>query len=210
MFCILHMLLLYILDILYIYIYILYTSVLLSIPSTRCTVEKQCGCNRELFCYFNCCILATESCFVTSTVVQLQVFEVAAFLQQGAALLLQLLFRCQGFKLPSGVEKQHQKLQVEPKRGPGGSKLTLKCSQQLQSGAQELPSGAQELPSGTQELQNGAQEQPSSAQEPPSWVQEAPKRLQVESKRRPRGHKLSPRRAQEAQKAVLKGKSAKT
>ena len=88
--------------------------------------------------------------------------------------------------MPSGVEKQHQKLQVEPRRGPGGSKLTLKCSPQLQSGAQELPSGAQELPSGTQELQNGAQEQPRSAQEPPSWVQEAHKKLQVEPKETPK------------------------
>ena len=124
-------------------------------------------------------------------------------------MLLQLLFRCQGFKLPSGVEKQHQKLQVEPKRGPGGSKLTLKCSQQLQSGAQELPSGAQELPSGTQELQNGAQEQPSSAQEPPSWVQDAPKRLQVVPKRRPRGSKWRPRACKLSPKGSLQRQDGK-
>ena len=87
--------------------------------------------------------------------------------------------------------------------------MTLKCSQELQSGAQELPSGAQELPSGTQELQNGAQEPPSSAQEPPSWVQDAPKRLQVEPKRRPRGSKWRPRACKLSPKGSLQRQDGK-
>ena len=96
--------------ILYILYYILYTSVLPSISidkkysASGLLLQQEAVlllhlllcCDRELLCHFNrqdvmwkSCALATGSCFVISIV---------AFLQLGAVLLLQLLFRCKLFK----------------------------------------------------------------------------------------------------------------